>query len=182
MTYAGEHSDNAEPSRTMTFILIISPFLFCQAKLVTVSTANIKKKKSKRLDLKKEGKWAVHPRNTPRKWLKVSETGLLFVLSVWRTAWLEGCVRKVHPLVVDWSNTHACGACELMWWGKWAAWRAYWSAEMRSTKQIMEIHLCPIHALSWRYLLNVTLYIQSLLSAWSSLPTSLFLTAAWNTQ
>lgn len=181
MTYAGEHSDNIEPSWTMTFIPTISPFLFCQAKLVTDSTANIKFF-LQRLDLKKEGKWAARLRNPPRKWLKVLETGLLFVLSVWRTAWLKGCVRKVHPLVVDWSNIHACGACELMWLGKWATWRAHWSAQIRSTKQIMEIHLCLIYALSGRYLLNVTLCIQSLLSARSSLPTSLFLTAAWKMQ
>lgn len=35
--------------------------------------------------------------------------------SVWRTAWLKGCVRKVHPLVADWCiASNAFKACEPM--------------------------------------------------------------------
>lgn len=40
----------------------------------------------------------------------------LILMSVWRTAWLNGCVRKVHPLVADWSRGRAFKACEPKRW------------------------------------------------------------------
>ena len=68
--------------------------------------------------------------------------GHKLILSVWRTACLKGCVRKVHPLVADW-RMHAAaeGANELLMWSEeWGVRPACWFTPSIPTQHIMEIH------------------------------------------
>lgn len=92
----------------------------------------------------------------------------LILMSVWRTAWLKGCVRKVHPLVADWSRIHAFKACESKSWcdrGNEESDKQCEFALITSTQHIMEIHLFLIHAISEKHSINGTLHIPSRLPA-----------------
>lgn len=90
--------------------------------------------------------------------------------SVWRTAWLKGCVRKVHPLVADWCIASMRSKLVSQWADVIGEMRTPTSIRIHWDHQhIMEIHLFLIHAVFEKHSINGTLHVPSQFPAWSSL-------------